>query len=153
MFSAIHTYVNTHLLIAAALGALIGLERELAGKDPSLRTFSRICLGSCAFTMVSSFAAFGTPNADPGRISAQIVTGIGFLGAGAIFRSPKGEISGMTTAAMMWVTAAVGMAVGFDRLDLAVSATLIGLVMTFGLQLVHRLIRVFNPRHKRSVVE
>ena len=132
------------MLIAAALGALIGLERELAGKDPSLRTFMLISLGSCMFSMSSLYAAAGVTMADPGRISAQIVTGVGFLGAGAIFRSQRG-ISGLTTAALMWVTAAIGMLVGFDRTDMAVQGTAVGLIVMLILNIAHRLIRRFRP--------
>lgn len=132
----IWTPSNTLLLVAALLGALIGLERELAGKDPSLRTFSLISLGSCLFTLLSIHTASKVLNADPGRVAAQIVVGIGFLGAGTIFRSPRG-ITGLTTAALMWVTAAIGMAVGYDRLDLAVGGTSIALLVTMSFTIVH----------------
>lgn len=131
------------LVIAASLGALIGLERELAGKDPSLRTFSLICLGSCLFSIVSVDAAAGIVHADPSRIAAQIVSGIGFLGAGVIFRSSRG-VTGFTTAALMWATAAIGMAVGFGRIDLAATATILALLINYVLQLVHRIIRLIR---------
>lgn len=127
------------LLIAAGLGSLIGLERELAGKDPSLRTFMLISLGSCLFSIASIHAAVGVQNADPGRIGAQIVSGIGFLGAGAIFRSPRG-ISGLTTAALMWMTAAIGMAVGFARTDMAIQGTAVALFVMILLNIVHRVL-------------
>ena len=129
-----------HLVWAALLGAAIGLEREIAGKDPSLRTFSLISMGSCLFSLLSRVSAEGVVNAEPSRISAQIVVGIGFLGAGTIFRSRQG-VAGLTTAALMWATAAIGMAVGFDRLDLAIHATLVALLITFCLNLVHQLLR------------
>lgn len=128
-----------HLFIAAGLGALIGLERELAGKDPSLRTFSLIALGSCLFTQVSLLSLPLNPAADPARISAQIVTGIGFLGAGTIFRSKRG-VSGLTTAALMWVTAGIGMAVAFSEIRLAITATVIGLLISISLRMVHELL-------------
>ena len=147
-FIDISTYItsDTHRLIAsAALGALIGLERELAGKDPSLRTFSLICMGSCLFSMISASTAFGVPNADPGRIAAQLVTGIGFLGAGAIFKS-GGGVSGLTTAALIWMTAAVGMAIGLHRSDVAISGTFIALLTVILLNLVHRTIRKLRPQ-------
>ena len=131
--------IHLHLIISAALGALIGLERELRGKDPSLRTFSLICLGSCMFGMISKHAAVGYMNADPGRIAAQIVSGIGFLGAGAIFRSKFG-VSGLTTAAMMWVTAAIGLCVGLDKVSLAVSGTIVVLFFIVILRHVHSFI-------------
>lgn len=142
--------VNQHIFIAAILGALIGLERELAGKDPSLRTFTMICMGSCIFSMISQFNVQITPTADPSRIAAQIVSGIGFIGAGAIFRSTRG-VAGLTTAALMWVTAAIGMAVGFDRVDLALSGTLVALFMNLVLQLVHRLIRTLRLERPQPV--
>lgn len=132
------------LFISVALGALIGLERELSGKDPSLRTFSLISVGSCLFSLTSELVTLGTTHADPGRIAAQIVPGIGFIGAGTIFRSTRG-ISGLTTAALMWVTAAIGMTVGFGHIRLAVSATFMALLITFGLKFVHRIIRYFRP--------
>lgn len=139
-----------HLLVAAGLGALIGLEREFAGKDPSLRTFALISLGSCVFSLMSLESARDVPGADPGRIASYIVSGIGFLGAGAIFRSSRG-VSGLTTAALMWVTAAIGMSVGFDQVRLAISATLIALLITLSLQGVHRLLSY--TRRKRPLSE
>jgi putative Mg2+ transporter-C (MgtC) family protein len=131
---------NTPLLTAAALGALIGVERELAGKDPSIRTFSLISMGSCLFAILSleAIAEFGV--GDPGRIAAQIIPGIGFLGAGTIFRSKTG-VSGFTTAALMWVTAGIGMAVGLHRADLAFSATITALFLIFALRIVHTFVR------------
>ena len=151
---AIDSYVNHHLLVAAFLGALIGLERELAGKDPSLRTFTLISMGSCTFSLLSVHAATlatsaGHPS-DPGRIAAQIVTGIGFLGAGVIFRSSRG-VSGYTTAAMIWMTAAIGMAVGFDRIDLGVSATVLALFFTYFLKIVHWVLKLFRPSKPGTV--
>ena len=131
--------IHYKLLISALLGTLIGLERELRGKDPSLRTFALISLGSCIFGMISMHAAIGYANADPGRVAAQIVTGIGFLGAGAIFRSKK-RVTGLTTAAMMWVTAAIGLSVGLNRTALAVSGTIVVLITTVFLRTVHTFI-------------
>lgn len=136
------------LVIAATLGALIGIERELAGKDPSIRTFSLISLGSCLFALVSHEAATG-PSADPTRIAAQIVTGIGFIGAGTIFRSRRG-VSGFTTAALMWLTAAIGMSVGFGRISLGVSATAVALLYMFGLRAVHAIVRKFRNETKEE---
>jgi len=125
------------LVIAAALGGLIGLERDLSGKDPSLRTFALICLASCLFSIMSRYAAALNPSADPARIAAQILPGIGFLGAGAIFRGQRG-VSGITTASLMWTTSAIGMAVGYHKIDLAVGSTIISLVAIYSLKMVHR---------------
>jgi putative Mg2+ transporter-C (MgtC) family protein len=131
---------NLPLILAAVLGALIGVERELAGKDPSIRTFALISMGSCMFALLSweSLSVFHV--GDPSRIAAQIIPGIGFLGAGTIFRSKYG-VSGFTTAALMWVTAGIGMAVGLKRIDLAVSATLTALFITLSLRIVHKYVR------------
>ena len=138
----IFTSSNIQLFIAAFLGALIGVERELAGKDPSIRTFSLIALGSCLFAILSLETFNEYHIGDPGRIAAQIIPGIGFLGAGTIFRGKYG-VSGFTTAALMWVTAGVGMAVGFNRTDLATSATIIAILLTLSLRLVHGLLRKY----------
>ncbi|MCB0336251.1 MAG: MgtC/SapB family protein [Bdellovibrionales bacterium] len=142
--SLIHFEEIERLALAAGLGALLGLERELAGKDPSLRTFALICAGSCLFTIVSTYAPEGNQYADPARISAQIVSGIGFLGAGAIFRSRVG-VQGLTTAALMWLAAAIGMAVGMGHAQLAFEGTLVGLAVMLILKFVHRIIRYLRP--------
>jgi putative Mg2+ transporter-C (MgtC) family protein len=131
---------NLPLILAAVLGALIGVERELAGKDPSIRTFALISMGSCMFSLLSWETLSVFHVGDPSRIAAQIIPGIGFLGAGTIFRSKQG-VSGFTTAALMWVTAGIGMAVGLKRVDLAVSATIIALFITLSLRIVHRYVR------------
>ena len=135
--------------MAALLGSLLGLERELARKDPSLRTFMLISLGSCTFTILSLHCAseLGMVNNDPARIAANVVVGIGFLGAGAIFRARE-RIKGLTTAALMWLTAAIGMAVGFDRLDIGLKVTLIALTFMIVLNLIHQLIRLIYPEHE-----
>ena len=139
-FSAtVLTHSNLQIFIAAFLGFLIGIERELAGKDPSIRTFALISLGSCVFTMLSLAVTQDSGIGDPGRIAAQIVPRIGFLGAGTIFRSKAG-VSGFTTAALMWVTAGIGMAVGFNRHDIAISSTLVAIFITLALRLLHKFI-------------
>lgn len=96
-------------LVSVLCGAIIGAERERLDKPAGLRTLILVCLGSTIFTIVSF--AFTTTTGDSGRVAAQIVTGIGFLGAGAILHS-RTSVSGMTTAAAVWVTAAIGIAVG-----------------------------------------
>lgn len=140
IFTFLWSPSTQQLVVAAVLGVLVGLERELAGKDPSIRTFALIATGSCLFAILSvdTFQEFHV--GDPTRIAAQIIPGIGFLGAGTIFRSKFG-VSGFTTAALMWVTAGIGMSVGLDRSDLATSATIIALFLTLSLRLVHGMIR------------
>jgi putative Mg2+ transporter-C (MgtC) family protein len=112
------------LLVAVVLGGAIGLERELRDKPAGLRTNILICLGSCIFTIISTSLS----GSDPGRIAAQIVTGIGFLGAGAIIHSGIG-IQGLTTAAGIWVVASIGMACGAKMYSLALVAALLSLIV------------------------
>src|SRR2546423_6491918 len=99
------------LLVALVLGAIIGLERERQERAAGLRTVTMVALGSCLFTVVG---AFGFSQTDPSRVAAQIVTGIGFLGAGTIFLR-KDLVRGMTTAATIWAVAAIGMGAGSPR--------------------------------------
>ena len=109
------------LLLAALLGAILGFERELRQKSAGLRTNTLIAIGSALFTLMS-YELADAAGADPSRVAAQIVTGIGFLGAGAIMRTDSG-IYGLTTAATIWVNAAVGVAAGGGEYHLAFIAT------------------------------
>jgi putative Mg2+ transporter-C (MgtC) family protein len=115
--------------VAAALGGAIGLERELDEKAAGLRTHLLVSVGAALFTLVGAygFAEFPRSSIDPSRIAAQIVTGIGFLGAGVIFRQGF-AVRGLTTAASLWLVAAVGMAAGAGFWKGAVIATGAGLV-------------------------
>lgn len=128
------------LLLAAGLGAAIGIEREWHQKPAGLRTNILIALGSALFTTLSIQIAHasGTPD----RVASQIVTGIGFLGAGAILRSGR-SVHGMTTAATIWVNAAIGMAAGAGQFVMASVATLITLIV---LALLVPLERYFDRR-------
>lgn len=109
-----------YLLAAVVLGGIVGLERELRDKPAGFRTIVLICLGACVFTLVSE--SVGGPEQQSTRIAAQIVSGIGFLGAGAILRE-GGNVTGLTTAASIWAVAAIGMACGFGELGLAGGGT------------------------------
>ncbi len=113
------------LAVATGLSALLGLERELSGKEAGLRTDALVGLGAALFTVLSR-GVF--PNADHARVAAGIVTGVGFLGAGAIFRSGP-LVKGLTTAAGLWAVAAVGMAAGTDQLLLATLAAALAAVV------------------------
>jgi putative Mg2+ transporter-C (MgtC) family protein len=117
LITSLHLGLLGRLLLAAFLGGMIGLERELSGKPAGLRTNLLICVGA-ALLMEISINLSGSVNmgtseirSDPARIAAQIVSGIGFLGAGTIIQA-RGSIIGLTTAATIWVVAAIGMAVG-----------------------------------------
>jgi putative Mg2+ transporter-C (MgtC) family protein len=123
------------LVLAVVLGGAVGLERELFEKPAGLRTNILICVGAALFTHLSlQFTSWGSPGgpADPGRIAAQIVSGIGFLGAGTIIQS-RGSVTGLTTAATIWVVAAIGMAVGAGALAAAVGGTILILLVLAGL--------------------
>lgn len=116
LFMSEHLEPVLRLLLAAALGGIIGLEREASGKPAGFRTNLLICVGAALLTELSLQVAHdallpGGLRSDPGRIAAQIVSGIGFLGAGTILRS-HGNVTGLTTAATLWVVAAIGMAAG-----------------------------------------
>jgi len=118
------------LLLALGLGAVVGLERELSGKPAGLRTIMLICIGAELLTesslLAAGFQLHELVRADPGRIAAAVVTGIGFIGAGTILVH-RGNVVGLTTAASMWVAAAIGMAVGLRAYVVATGAT--GLVV------------------------
>ena len=128
-------------MLSALIGYMIGIERAWRGKVASLRTFSTICAGSCLFTMLSVQATIGPahPPHDITRIAAQIVTGIGFLGGGVIFRSGN-RIEGVTTGALVWLTAAIGMACGFNQIPLVGWVVVVGVFFHFLSIATHRFI-------------
>ncbi|MBI2971671.1 MAG: MgtC/SapB family protein [Candidatus Aenigmarchaeota archaeon] len=127
------------LVVAALLGSIIGIERELHGKPAGMRTHALVCLGSCLFALVSVMIAGGS--VDPTRIAAGVVTGIGFLGAGTIFMA-KDKIHGLTTAAEMWVLAAIGIAVGTGFYVVALATTaLVFLLLVPGKLLEKKVVR------------
>ncbi len=117
------------LLLATALGAIIGYQRERAGKPAGLRTHILICAGAALFT-VASLYGFGAA-ADPARIAAGIVAGIGFLGAGAIIRRGEGIVAGLTTAATIWAVAAIGLAAGAGLYLVSAVTTVIILIVLY----------------------
>ena len=115
------------LLIATALAGAVGYEREARGKVAGLRTHVMIAVGAAAFTAAS---LYGFAGADVSRVAAGIVTGVGFLGAGVIFRGVRGgEVAGLTTATSIWVTAGIGLAAGCGLYLLALGLTIITLVV------------------------
>ena len=136
--------IGVKILVAALLGGLVGAEREHSGKWAGLRTHMLISVGAALLTHLSvHIGALYTGELarwDPGRIAAQIVTGVGFLGAGTIIQS-RGHVRGLTTAAGLWVAAAVGMAVGSRFYVEAVVTTLVLLLVLAALPPVERLLR------------
>ena len=117
------------LLLAAALGAAIGYQRARAGKPAGVRDYTLISVGAALFT-VASLYGFGAI-ADPSRIAAGIVAGIGFLGAGAIIRREEGVVAGLTTAATIWMVAAIGLAAGAGLYLVSAVTTGIALIVLF----------------------
>lgn len=118
------------LLLSMALGAMIGAERKCKGQIAGVRTFALISMGACLAMMLSIYVPqvyFGLKNGDPGRIAAQVVTGVGFLGGGAMIHM-KGSVKGLTTAAGIWMTATIGMAVGVGMYACSIVATALILV-------------------------
>jgi putative Mg2+ transporter-C (MgtC) family protein len=114
------------LTVGLLLGAVIGFERELQRQPAGFRTHSLVALGAALFTVVSGFGFGGGDNIDPTRIAAQIVTGIGFIGAGTILQH-RGHVRGLTTAASLWAVAAIGMAAGAGLFIVALVGT--GLIL------------------------
>lgn len=129
------------LSISLLIGLVIGAEREYRNKSAGLRTIILICLGSTVFTIISMKVSHET---EVGRIASNIITGIGFLGAGAIMRDGL-SVSGLTTASTIWVAAALGMSIGFGEYELALYATIITLIV---LVIFGYFQRAFDQLHK-----
>ncbi|HZM73928.1 MAG TPA: MgtC/SapB family protein [Candidatus Polarisedimenticolia bacterium] len=128
----------TRLLAAAVLGAAVGVEREIHGHAAGMRTNLLVALGSAAFTVLSIYAFEGIAGAapvDPSRVAAQLVTGIGFLGAGAILKDGA-TIRGLTTAAGLWTVAAIGMAAGTGSYIIAFGVTIIAILSLWPLNVI-----------------
>src|SRR5262245_42521092 len=148
------------IVVAAALGGAVGIERELRDHDAGFRTHMLVAIGSALFTIISAYAfrdflvgGGAVVRADPTRIAAQIVTGIGFLGAGAIIRQGL-SVRGLTTAASLWVVAAIGMAAGAGYYSGALVTTVVVLVSLWPLRIAAR--RIFErirPGELRLEVE
>jgi putative Mg2+ transporter-C (MgtC) family protein len=132
------------VLVALLLGLALGAEREARGYQAGLRTVGLVAAGSCLFTGLG-LIPFGR-SVDPTRIAAQIVTGVGFLGAGSILRQGE-EVRGLTTAASIWVASSIGMAVGFGYYTTAIIAAILVLLTLVALRWVE--IRFFPAKHNR----
>ena len=111
------------LIFAALLGAAIGYEREFRGKGAGARTHMLVAIGACLFMLISKYGFSDTEKFDAARIAAGVVSGIGFLGGGLIIKSRTNMITGLTTAAGLWVTAAIGLGVGSGMVLMAVIST------------------------------
>ena len=145
------------LLSALLLSFAIGLEREMTNKYAGLRTNILVCLGACLFTIIS---IYGFPEVsvtgdelgtrDTARVAAQVVTGIGFIGAGTVFRHGA-TVFGLTTAATLWVSAAVGMACGAGMFTLAIAATVFSILVLVSVRLFEKNILVSTAKNTRRL--
>jgi len=136
------------LALGTILGGAIGLERELGGKPAGLRTNILICLGSVLYTKLSITMATG--NADPTRVAAQIVTGVGFIGAGTILHA-RGMVVGLTSAATIWVVAAIGVALGAGFYAEACGTTLLVLLVLQGLGRLELVVERYSTTSRVSI--
>ena len=131
-------------MLAVFLGAAIGVEREFSRKDAGLRTYTLVTLGATLFTLISVYGFSNVPGGqgvDVSRVAAQIVVGIGFLGAGLIFLKGN-HVRGLTTAAGLWMVSAIGMAVGLGLYEMAIATTIVALIVLVVLRFIEdRLIR------------
>lgn len=139
------TVIVFRLILAAILGGLVGLEREINGREAGIRTYLLVSLGSALIMVLSQYlphqTELGQAAIDPSRIAAQAITGIGFLGAGVIIRY-KNSIRGLTTAACMWVTCGVGLSVGAGYYLYASIVSALTLLSLIGLKLASRRLRI-----------
>ncbi|MDP3710707.1 MAG: MgtC/SapB family protein [bacterium] len=151
VLSAFNLELFGQLALATFLGALIGLERSLARKEAGMRTFAVVSLGSALFSIVSIHALKNLPvnglaQFDPTRIAAQIVTGVGFIGAGVVIFA-QSKLQGVTTAAGLWLSAAIGMAVGFKFYAASIFTTFLALLVFAVLWYVEHRIRQMSFTH------
>ncbi|PCJ88182.1 MAG: MgtC/SapB transporter [Flavobacteriales bacterium] len=136
------------LLIALGLGLFVGTERQLAGKTAGIKTHALVSMGSALFVIISSIITkeyVGDTMFDPLRVASHIIVGVGFIGGGAIFLRER-SVSGLTTAANLWIAAGIGMAVGFGLYPIAIFATVLALLVF----LMLRGIRILTIRMKRK---
>jgi len=127
------------MIVSTVLGTLVGWERQMGRKPAGLRTHTLVCLGSTLFVLMAPHAmnTFGMTQFDPTRIIHGVVTGVGFLGAGSILRQ-EGNVHGLTTAASIWMVAAIGTAVGVRAYGLAIAGTVLALVVLEGYRWIER---------------
>ena len=137
--TSLTSLIALKLVVAIVCGGAIGFERELSRKAAGLRTNVLICMGSALFMIISRHIGGGAPYTDPARLVAQVVTGIGFLGAGVILQS-RGSITGLTTAATIFVVGAVGIAIGEGMFGVALLSTALIIVVLVVLRKVERFV-------------
>jgi putative Mg2+ transporter-C (MgtC) family protein len=133
--------------VSLACGSIIGLERELRGKPTGMRTCVLICLGTALFVRMGSIVA--SDQSDPTRVVGQVVTGIGFLGGGVILA--RGEaVTGVTTASVVWLLAAIGTMIGISEFAAAIAVSLVAVIVLVGLEYVEDAIAKLRPAGRRD---
>lgn len=141
------------ICLSAFLGALIGFERRYSRKAAGMRTYALIAVGSTLFTALSFeglIGDLGVSSLDPSRIASQVVVGVGFLGAGLIFLQ-GGQVKGLTTAAGIWATAAMGMSIGFRMYEVAIAATALIILILFVLFMFEEKVLIMKEdEHKKE---
>lgn len=157
LFSSYHLVIFSKMLLAMILGSVIGLERELKHKPVGVKTCAIIAVTTCVLTIVSIQAAehyaqvSENIRTDPMRLAAQVISGIGFLGAGVILHKKNDAISGLTTAAIIWASAGIGIAAGAGFVFDAIIATLMILLSIRLSPLVQRLVRRKSQRRRTKL--
>jgi putative Mg2+ transporter-C (MgtC) family protein len=148
MLDSLSFQICFQILLAGILGMLIGAEREHRHRSAGLRTYTLVAIGSCLFTVLSIYGFSGVigQSYDPSRIASQIVVGIGFIGAGMIILK-ENKIEGLTTAAGVWTTAAVGMAVGLGFYLVAIFVTLLTVAVLLALTFLKEKIHVTDDKN------
>lgn len=148
----LHLEFWTRIAATILCGGIIGLERQLRGKPAGIRTSILICLGTCVFVTLA--ASLSATTLDPTRVLGQVVTGIGFIGAGVIM-SNEGLVKGVTSAAIIWVLAGIGAAIGLDQTPMALAVTLVTVAVLVGVEVLEstfkKLRRGVHSRYRREV--
>jgi putative Mg2+ transporter-C (MgtC) family protein len=152
MFSLSWTELSLRLVLAAVFGAAIGIERERKDWAAGMRTHMLVCVGSCLMMMVSSFGfgdTMGRENVelDPSRVAAQIISGIGFIGAGTILFLKPTTVLGLTTASGLWTVAGIGMATGGGMYYAAIATTILAIIILWGMQPIQK---KFSPKFQNK---
>lgn len=141
------------LIIAIICGTMIGFERELKGRSAGLKTCILICIGATIFSSIAALVSNNTGMGDPTRIAAQIVSGIGFLGGGAIIHS-RGSVYGITTAATIWIVGAIGVAIGIELYPIAIMTSVVCVIILVVVQFIEeRFTDKLQLKHKLFFVE
>lgn len=149
------TEIIIRLSLASLFGAFIGLERERKDWAAGMRTHMMVCVGSCLIMLVSSFGfadVLGNANIelDPSRVAAQVVSGIGFLGAGTILFTKGGIVRGLTTASGLWTVAAIGLATGGGMYFAAIATTIIAIIILWALQPLEK---YYNKKFRKKTLK